>query len=145
MKRLVLITAFLLAGTAAFAQPFAGGSGPATGTGYPAGAIPITGAGTGSTGAVTASLAGAVGRTTFICGLNVSAIGGSATIGPITVANLTGNSFVVQMASTAAGNTLVVPFSPCIPASGQNTTITVTTTADGTASAVDVNMWGYQF
>lgn len=35
-------------------------------------------------------------------------------------------------------------FSPCIPASAQNEAITVTTTADGTATAVNVNSWGYQ-
>ena len=35
-------------------------------------------------------------------------------------------------------------FNPCIPASAANTAITVTTTANGTATAVDVNSWGYQ-
>jgi len=44
-------------------------------------AITVVAAGTGTTGAVTATLAGASGRTTFICGFQVSAIGGTATIG----------------------------------------------------------------
>jgi hypothetical protein len=36
-------------------------------------------------------------------------------------------------------------FAPCIPANAQNTTITtVTTTADGMATAVNVNSCGYQ-
>jgi hypothetical protein len=35
-------------------------------------------------------------------------------------------------------------FSPCIPASAQNAAITVSTTADGTVTAVNVNSWGYQ-
>jgi len=30
-----------------------------------------------------------------------------------------------------------------VPASAPNTAITVTTTADGTATAVDVNSWGF--
>jgi hypothetical protein len=40
--------------------------------------------------------------------------------------------------------TLAQNFTPCIPATGTNTAITTTTTADGTASAVAVNSWGYQ-
>jgi hypothetical protein len=111
---------------------------------YPVGATAITGNATGTTGAVVGTLAGTSGKTTYVCGLAVSAIGGTATIGPITVAGTVTGSMVFQLASTAAGNTLVVPFSPCVPASAANTAITTTTTADGTASAVDVNSWGYQ-
>ena len=35
-------------------------------------------------------------------------------------------------------------FTPCIPASAVNTAITITTTADASATAVDVNSWGFQ-
>jgi hypothetical protein len=35
-------------------------------------------------------------------------------------------------------------FSPCIPAGAQNAAITVSTTGDGTATAVNVNSSGYQ-
>jgi hypothetical protein len=35
-------------------------------------------------------------------------------------------------------------FTPCIPSSTFNTAITITTTADGTATAVDVKSWGFQ-
>ena len=111
---------------------------------YPLNSTPITGNSTGTTGAVVGTLAAAPGRTTYICGLNVSALGGTATIAPITIAGLVGSSMVVQMASAAAGNTLAIPFNPCVPASAVNTAITITTTADGTASAVDVNSWGFQ-
>ncbi len=82
--------------------------------------------------------------TTYICGFNVSAIGGTAAIGPITVAGLIGSSQVYQLTSTAAGVQLTQNFNPCIPASAVNTSITITTTADGTATAVDVNSWGYR-
>ena len=109
---------------------------------YPAGATPITGNATGTTGAVVGTLtAGA--KTAFICGFDISATGGTAAIGPITVAGLTGSSMVFQLTSSATGVTLPVTFSPCIPASASSTNITITTTADGTASAVDVNSWGY--
>jgi hypothetical protein len=111
---------------------------------YPDSSTPITGAGTGTTGAVVGTLAGAAAKTTYISGFNVSAIGGTAAVGPITVAGLKGQSFVYHMASSASGNTLQVQYVPAIPASAVNTAITVTTTANGTATGVAVNVWGYQ-
>ncbi len=113
---------------------------------YPPGAIPITGNAAGTTGAVVGTLAAVAIKTTYICGFNVQAIGGTAVVGPITVAGLTGSSQVYQASSSAAGGTAAsATFSPCIPASGPNTAITITTTADGTATAVNVNSWGFQF
>jgi len=109
-------------------------------------ATAITGNATGSTGAVVGTLAGTAGKTTYICGFNVSAIGGTAAVGPITVAGLVGSSQVYQVPVNSAAGAIVVSqtFNPCIPASAANTAITVTTTADGTATAVNVNSWGYQ-
>lgn len=104
----------------------------------------ITGNAVGTTGAVVGTLAGVAGKTTFICGVDISAIGGTAAVGPITIAGLTGSSMVYQLASAASGVTLSRTFTPCIPASAVNTAITTTTTADGSASAVSVNSWGYQ-
>ncbi len=111
---------------------------------YPNGATAITGNAAGTTGAVVGTLAGAAAKTTFICGFSVDAIGGTAAIGPITVAGLITSSMVFQLTSSATGVFRAVPFSPCVPASAVNTAITITTTADGTASAVNVNAWGYQ-
>ena len=110
----------------------------------PVGATAITGNATGTTGAVVGTLAGTAGKTTYICGFSVSAIGGTAAVGPITIANTITASLVYELASTANGTTLAQNFTPCIPASAVNTAITITTTADGTASAVAVNSWGYQ-
>jgi hypothetical protein len=107
-------------------------------------ATPITGNAAGTTGAVVGTLAGASGKTTYICGFDVSAAGGTASVGPVTVAGLAGSSMVYQLFSSASGVTLSRSFTPCIPASAANTAITVTTTADGTATAVNVNSWGYQ-
>src|SRR5882762_3977503 len=111
-----------------------------------ASAAPITGNATGSTGAVVGTLAAAESKTTFICGFNISATGVVATVGPVTVAGLIGSSQVYQVPVNAtAGQVLLTQnFNPCIPASAANTAITITTTADGTATAVDVNSWGYQ-
>ena len=110
----------------------------------PAGVTSINNGATGSTGAVVATLAGTSGKTTYISGFNVYAAGGTAAVGPIAVAGITGGTQNFQMNSSAAGNTLNVVFSFPIPATATNTAITVTTTADGTASVVNVNAWGFQ-
>jgi len=114
-------------------------------SGVPTGAI-ITGNAAGTTGAVVGTLAARSGVTSYICGFNVSAIGGTATVGPITVAGLVGSSQVYQVPVNSAAGAIVATqaFFPCIPASAPNTAITVTTTANGTATAVDVNSWGFQ-
>jgi hypothetical protein len=104
----------------------------------------ITGNASGTTGAVVGTLAAVSAKTTYICGFAISAIGGTAALGPITVAGLVGTSQVYQLASSATGVTLPVTYTPCIPASAPNTAITITTTANGTATAVNVNSWGYQ-
>jgi hypothetical protein len=111
---------------------------------FPSGSTPITGNATGTTGAVVGSLAGTSGKTTYICGLNVSATGGTAAIGPITVANTVTASLVFELNSTVAGSNISENFSPCIPANAAATAITTTTTADATASAVAINSWGFQ-
>lgn len=120
-------------------SPNSGGPGQ-----YPTGTTPITGNATGSTGAVVGTLAALTGKTTWICGFNVSGIGGTAAIGPITIAGLKTSSMVYQLASAAGGAFITQTFTPCIPASATNTAITITTTADGTATAVSVNSWGFQ-
>jgi hypothetical protein len=115
--------------------------------GFPSGSTALSGNSTGSTSAVVGTLGAASGKTTYICGFNVQAIGGTATVGPITVAGLVGASQVYQtdVNSATVGKTVAqAAFSPCIPASATNTAITVTTTANGTATAVDVNSWGYR-
>lgn len=118
--------------------------GAASGGGFPTAATAISGNATGTTGAVVGTLAGVSAKTTYICGFSISATGGVATLGPIVIAGIVTASQTYQLFSTATGANLSVPFSPCIPASATNTAITITTTADATASAVDVNSWGYQ-
>ena len=111
---------------------------------YPLGATAITGNASGSTGAVVGTLAAATGKMTYICGFDISAIGGTASVGPVTVAGIVGSSMTYQLSASAAGVSLSKTFTPCIPGSASNTPITVTTTADGTATAVNVNTSGYQ-
>lgn len=104
----------------------------------------IQGNSTGTIGAVIGTLAASVNRTTYLCDFDVSAIGGTAAIGPIVVSGLSGGSKTYQLSSSAAGVTLSKSFNPCLPGSAINTAILITTTADGSASAVDVNSSGYQ-
>ena len=112
--------------------------------GLPAtGVTAIAGNATGTTGAVVGTLTATSTTTAYISGFSVSAVGGTAAVGPITVAGLAGGSQVYSMNSLAAGNTLVVNFASAIPASAVNTNITITTTADGTATSVAVNSWGF--
>lgn len=103
----------------------------------------IAAVGTGTTGAVTATLAGVAGKVTYLCGFDVSAAGGTATISPITVAGLLGGTFTYQGIS-AGGAPFQHAFNPCIPASAANSSITVNTTANGTATGVAVQSWGFQ-
>lgn len=152
MKKLLLLAAsLLLAPSLAWGQA-GGATGPAGGA--CTGALPgvncgtfLSGNATGTTGAVVGTLTAVTNRTVYLCGFNVSAIGGTATVGPVTIAGLSGGSQVYQGSSTAAGSfAMSQNFAPaCIPASAPGTNITITTTADGTASAVDVNSWGILF
>lgn len=99
---------------------------------------------TGTTGAVTATLAATASVTNYLCTVDVSATGGTAAIGPITITGLLGGTFTYQFFSTATGANFQRTFTPCVPASAVNTAIAVATTADGTASAVDVNLSGFR-
>lgn len=112
--------------------------------GFPTASTPITGNSTGTTGAVVGTLAANATKNTYICGFSVSAIGGTAAVGPITIAGTITASLVYYLASSVAGTELTQTFTPCIPSSAINTAITTTTTADGTASNVAVNSWGFQ-
>jgi hypothetical protein len=105
---------------------------------------PLAGNASGSTGAVVGTLTATATTTAYISGFSVSAIGGTASVGPITIAGLAGGSQTYQLLSSAGGSTLYVNFATPIPASAVNTNITITTTADGTATAVNVNSWGFR-
>jgi hypothetical protein len=99
---------------------------------------------TGTTGAVTATLAAVHGETMSICGVDVSGIGGTAEASPITITGLKGGTFTYQLPVLATGGQLLLSrtFTPCIPANAANQAIAVVTTAAAGASAVDVQAWG---
>jgi hypothetical protein len=139
MRRIILgILLAALGAAPGFAQPFPRQN-----------AVIVSNAATGTTGAVVATLPAAAGKITYICGFSVSP-GSAATAITITVVVVANSTFTWAVGApvTAVGTTaapLTVPFTPCVPASGTNTTITVTSGALGTSGINnDVQAWGYQ-
>lgn len=118
---------------------------PPTGTTGPG--VLINAVATGTTGTVTATLAAAAGKITYICGFNVSAIGATtATTVAITVGVLAGNvtqTYQNTVPITGA-STVAQTFAPCIPGNALNTAISVSEAANANGTAIDVNAWGYQ-
>jgi hypothetical protein len=104
---------------------------------------PVGAVATGTTGAVVATFAATASVTNFLCEFDVSIIGGTAS-GTVTIAGLNGGSRVYNLSATATGVLLSKSFSPCLPASGTNTAITITTSAFAAATANDVNSSGYR-
>lgn len=113
---------------------------------------PVVAVATGTTGAVVATIPAKVGITNWLCGFEVSGSDGTANqrIDPVTVAGISGGSLIYRgiiawfyAAGVVPPPPFVRTFNPCIPASAPNTAITVTTTADGTATAVNVQAYGF--
>lgn len=105
----------------------------------------------GTTGSSAATLGGVQGRTTYICGFAFSATNATAALTAASI-QITGlpTTLVFGWNSLAAGATvpplppLVVNFSPCQPASAQNTSIVVTGPAPGAGATFNsVSAWGY--
>lgn len=127
-------------------SPKSGAPGP-----YPGSSIPVTAHGTGTTGAVTATLPAIPGYNTFVCGFSVSP-GSAATAITLTetLSGILGGSmtWAVGAPVTAVGTTgttLTQNFNPCIPASASNTAIVITSSALGTSGVNnDAQIWGYQ-
>jgi hypothetical protein len=109
---------------------------------YPINPSVLAGAATGTTGAVTATITPPAGRLFSLCGFDITAIGGTATIGPITVTNIQGGTLTYFASSSVAGTVLSIRYAPCINTASIGQAVSIATTADGTATAVTVNMWG---
>lgn len=111
------------------------------------GGVPETASATGTTAATTATLATAVGKTTYICGFSIRANATAAATGNATVTGtITGTLNFTQWTAPNASGVGVTEeiFTPCIPASTTNTSIAVVSAAPGTGGVVSVSAWGYQ-
>jgi hypothetical protein len=114
---------------------------------YPDGAVPYQATATGTTGATTATLAGASSVTTYICGFSIRANATATATGNATVtgASTTPPNFTQWTAPLASGlGVTEETFTPCIPASAANTSIAVVSAAPGSGGVVSVTAWGYK-
>lgn len=108
---------------------------------YPSGATPLT-----NSASAVATLAGAAGKTTYICGFSIDSNATAATSSTASITNsISGTmNFVQAVAALPAVATLSRTFTPCIPATAQNTSISVGAATGGGGGATTVNAWGYQ-
>jgi hypothetical protein len=120
--------------------------------GFPNGATPVTASGTGSTGAISATLAAAAGKNTYICGFSYQGSDATAAVaGNIAITGTVTGTMNVGYVALAAGATvpqpgpIIIPFSPCVPSSAVNTAIVVTPPTLGAGATIaTVSAWGYQ-
>lgn len=114
---------------------------------YPSTAVPYTATAVGTTGATTATLAGASSVTTYLCGFSIRANATAAATGNATVTGGTTSplNFTQWTAPLASGIGIAeMIFSPCLPASAANTSMAVVSAAPGTGGTVSVTAWGYK-
>lgn len=118
---------------------------------YPSGATAIIATASGANSTVTASLAGASGKVTYLVGYMIESQGatGASVVTP-TVTGLTGGTTITRILQVVAGATtknevLTQTFNPGIPASAANTAIDVVCPALGSGNTrALVTAWGYQ-
>lgn len=118
---------------------------------YPTGATAITAAsGTAANANAVATLAAAVGKTTYICGFVLSSTGSTAAavVAPTVAGTITGTltfAYASVAGVTLANQTMIVPMTPCVPGSAANTAIVVTLPALGAGNTnATANAWGFQ-
>lgn len=114
---------------------------------YPVGATVYSASATGTTGATTATLAGASSVITYLCGFSIRANAAAAATGNATVTGtITGTlNFTQWTAPNASGLGVTEEiFTPCLPASGINQSVAVVSAAPGTGGVVSVSAWGYK-
>jgi len=99
---------------------------------------------TGTTGSVTATLTGAAGQWTNICGFIVTSAGTSAATAVNVTVTGTGTTlnFTYNFVSSGQG-VLGVALPACLQSSAVNTNIVVTVPGGGTGTTVAVTAWGY--
>lgn len=139
MRRLLLASAFLLAGSAGALAQTAVQNIPEN----------LTNSGAGTTLATTATLTVPAGKRGFLCGFSVDATATAAGIGLITVTGIIGGTMTFSQNWGALGTYPGVAhnfytFFPCLEASAPATNIVVTSAAAGTNGVTNVNVWGGQ-
>jgi hypothetical protein len=104
----------------------------------------VTASATGTTAAVPVTLPAVSGKTTYICGFQITASATAAVSVPATVTGtISGTLNYNQPVGAASSIPLIVAFNPCVPASAINTAIVVTSGAAGTAGVTAVTVTGF--
>ncbi len=105
----------------------------------------LTNSATFTTGTSSATLTGAAGRFTYICGFVVSSAGTTAaTLGAITVTGTVSGTMNFEYAFVSTGQGIFgIAFPGCISSSAANTSIVVNTPAGGAGTVGAVTAWGY--
>lgn len=113
---------------------------------FPVNSTPVTATGTGTTGAVAATLAAVANKVTFICGFVITGGGTtSALVQNATVAGTVSGTMNFTYVDVSSGQGLLgIAFPQCIPGSAVNTAIVVTAPAGGTGTVKAVSVWGFQ-
>jgi hypothetical protein len=106
---------------------------------------PLTISTTGTTAQITATLVGAAGRFTYICGFVLTSAGTTtATLGNATVAGTVSGTMNFTYSFVSSGQGLLgVAFPGCISSSGPSTSIVVTLPAGGAGTTAAISAWGY--
>jgi hypothetical protein len=118
---------------------------------YPPNSIPVTASGTGTTGAVTATIAALASKTAYICGFYYAGTNATAAqTGSVTVTGVVGGPMQFGFPTLALGatvpNTLPTDeqFIPCVPATSAGVAIVVAGPAlGGGATLATTTAWGY--
>jgi hypothetical protein len=116
--------------------------------GYPPGATPVASSGTGSAAAATATLPGVNGKVTYLCGFYIGATATAAAAGNATVTGVSGGTLNFEQgtgASPAVSFTSPNFGNFCVPASGQNVALVLTTANPGAGGVISASAWGFQF
>lgn len=97
-----------------------------------------------TTGTATATLTGAAGKWTYVCGFTVTSAGTtSATLGDVTVTGTIATmNFEYAFVSSGQG-VFGIAFPGCISSSAVNTSIVINVPAGGAGTVGAVTVWGY--
>jgi hypothetical protein len=106
--------------------------------------LPLQVSGTGTTGAVSATLTGAAGKFTYLCGFMITSAG--ATTGTVRAATVTGtgSTLTFEYLDPSSGQGFLgVALPVCYASNAQNTNIVVTVPGTGTGTVgMAVTVWG---
>jgi hypothetical protein len=110
----------------------------------------VAASGTGTTAAVTATLPATIGRINFLCGVIITVSNAnSAGAANATVTGLQASTLNIGVVWNALAGPIpapiVIPFSPCQPATAPNVAVVVTSPAVGSGATLNtVKIFGYQ-